>query len=267
MDRPNAEARLNARHHVFEPGQTFGSWVVVSEIEPARYKCGAVHRMVLLRCSCGVEHVRSAVAIMNGTQSCRKCFLRKNRVKTGDRFGTLVVLDPDVEDFQRREHKYGVLVRCDCGVEKVVIFSDLLFKLRSCGCLRVQRGSESRSWRGYGKVAKNTFNKIRRGAMSRGYGFDLTIEQMSDLFVAQDEKCALSGVALEFGSGPRPITTASLDRIDSSQGYVVGNVQWVHKHVNMMKQDHSDADFVEWCRKVARHHDALPPPSTIEEIR
>lgn len=25
------------------------------------------------------------------------------------------------------------------------------------------------------------------------------------------------------------------DRIDPNKGYIIGNVQWVHKHINMMK--------------------------------
>lgn len=45
--------------------------------------------------------------------------------------------------------------------------------------------------------------------------------------------------------------TASLDRIDSSRGYVEGNVQWVHKDVNFMKQALSQERFVELCTLVA----------------
>lgn len=45
--------------------------------------------------------------------------------------------------------------------------------------------------------------------------------------------------------------TASLDRIDSSKGYIEGNVQWVHKRINKMKLDDSDTEFIEWCRLIA----------------
>ena len=45
--------------------------------------------------------------------------------------------------------------------------------------------------------------------------------------------------------------TASLDRIDSSKGYVEGNVQWVHKMINMSKQQYSQEEFIDMCKAVA----------------
>jgi len=47
------------------------------------------------------------------------------------------------------------------------------------------------------------------------------------------------------------IRTASLDRIDSSKGYVKGNLQWVHKDINMMKNHYNQKYFIEICKKVA----------------
>ena len=47
--------------------------------------------------------------------------------------------------------------------------------------------------------------------------------------------------------------TASLDRIDSSQPYVVTNIQWVHKDVNLMKMDLDEDWFVALCWVVTNH--------------
>jgi hypothetical protein len=44
--------------------------------------------------------------------------------------------------------------------------------------------------------------------------------------------------------------TASLDRIDSSKGYIIGNVQWAHKMVNRMKNDMPQEEFIEFCRDI-----------------
>ena len=41
---------------------------------------------------------------------------------------------------------------------------------------------------------------------------------------------------------------ASLDRIDSSEGYVAGNVRVVSWLYNHMKGPHSDADLYEICK-------------------
>jgi len=78
---------------------------------------------------------------------------------------------------------------------------------------------------------------------------------MWGLFLNQDRKCALSGLPLVFGANHGKIEgTASLDRIDSSKGYTIDNVQWVHKIVNLMKQDSSDEEFVKMCRIVSNHN-------------
>lgn len=47
-------------------------------------------------------------------------------------------------------------------------------------------------------------------------------------------------------------TSASLDRIDSHQGYVLGNLQWVHKDIQRMKSDFSQERFLEVCSAVSQ---------------
>ena len=44
---------------------------------------------------------------------------------------------------------------------------------------------------------------------------------------------------------------ASIDRIDSQFGYIKGNVQLVHKMVNMCKQQYEQEDFLRMCEAVA----------------
>jgi hypothetical protein len=48
--------------------------------------------------------------------------------------------------------------------------------------------------------------------------------------------------------------SASLDRIDSSKGYVKGNVQWTHKTVNIMKQAMSDEELIDWCKVIVKNN-------------
>ncbi len=46
---------------------------------------------------------------------------------------------------------------------------------------------------------------------------------------------------------------------DDWRGYVKGNVRWVHKHVNIMKNRYTDSYFINLCRSVAEHQDAKRP--------
>ena len=65
----------------------------------------------------------------------------------------------------------------------------------------------------------------------------------------QEFKCALTGWDIDAKNVAK--NTASLDRIDSSIGYVEGNVQWVHKMVNMCKQQYTQEEFLSMCDAVS----------------
>jgi hypothetical protein len=69
---------------------------------------------------------------------------------------------------------------------------------------------------------------------------NITLEYIWDLLLEQNRKCALTGLPLTFAKDYNKSTldqTASLDRIDSSVGYIIGNVQWVHKEINKIKRE------------------------------
>jgi hypothetical protein len=77
-----------------------------------------------------------------------------------------------------------------------------------------------------------------------------------EIFESQGKRCKLTGWQLAMFPTSTSINsqTASLDRIDSTKGYVPGNIQWVHKHINMMKQHFPEEAFVEMCKAVALHN-------------
>lgn len=91
-----------------------------------------------------------------------------------------------------------------------------------------------------------------------GIEFNISKEYLLDKFNEQGGKCGLSGVEIYF-THICPIRgilkqTASLDRIDSEKGYTKGNVQWVHKIVNKMKQNLKDEEFISWCHIISNNH-------------
>jgi hypothetical protein len=100
----------------------------------------------------------------------------------------------------------------------------------------------------YQEIPVSWYNgKIRR-ATQRGYEFTITIEEIWDIYIAQDKVCALSGVPISFNE------TASLDRIDNAKGYVRDNIQIVHKDINYMKYIYSQDYFIKMCNLVASKH-------------
>lgn len=129
--------------------------------------------------------------------------------------------------------------------------------ISSCGCLKNVRGINHRDWKGCGDISGSVFCRIQLGCKrkNRTLEFAITIQEIWDLFLKQDRKCALSGEILKFNSNYKMFDgTASLDRIDSDKGYIPGNVQWVHKDLQTMKMDSSDEKFINWCHKVSNHN-------------
>lgn len=100
----------------------------------------------------------------------------------------------------------------------------------------------------YEEIPVAWFNSKTRRAKQRDYEFTITIEDIWDIYIAQDKVCALSGVPIDFKG------TASLDRVDNSQGYVRENIQIVHKDVNYMKYIYSQDYFIKICNLVASKH-------------
>lgn len=94
------------------------------------------------------------------------------------------------------------------------------------------------------------FEVKRKGGLHRGYEWDLTPEYILDLYEKQKGLCALIGQPI--GWAEKGLTaTVSIDRIDSDGGYLQGNVQLLHKDVNMAKQQYSQDYFVKMCKAVA----------------
>lgn len=74
---------------------------------------------------------------------------------------------------------------------------------------------------------------------------DIDRKYIEKLFVKQKCLCALSGIKIFLG------INASLDRVDSSKGYIKDNVQWIHKDLNQVKGSLDSMYFLEICKNVS----------------
>lgn len=130
----------------------------------------------------------------------------------------------------------------------------------SCGCLKTRKGKDHPRWKGVGNLSGEFIYNIKYNAKHRKISFRLSPEYMWTLYLQQKGCCALSGVPISLEGDSRETRyaattkrTASLDRIDPSKGYLEGNVQWVHKALNIMKMEMGDNDFIHWCQLVVSH--------------
>ena len=181
----------------------------------------------------------------------------KNSIRrdlTGKWFGEIEVLD------RAGTQGKNILWKCKChacGKIVVVLAPTLRNTRKSCGCKRGLKGKDSPLFKGTGEISMGFYKRIKRNANRRDIKFNVTIQELWKLFLKQNKKCALTGKILTMPGDPKTISkdawTASLDRIDSSKGYIKGNVQWVHKHVNLMKQWFDEKYFIKLCENVIEY--------------
>ena len=199
----------------------------------------------------------------------------------GKKFGLLTV-----KKFARKigktPIKYFYECICDCGNKKEVQRCNLIMDghTRSCGCLRKISGKNNKGWTGFEDISGGWWKSIIGKAKYRNLPFSITIEDGWKLFLKQKGLCALTGLPLSmYSSKPtyhkdksgkitdgmwmlkgkqmnnksfqKIYRTASLDRTDSAKGYVKGNVQWVHKNINLMKGTFSQKEFIAICKLVS----------------
>lgn len=210
------------------------------------------------KCKCNlcgrIKNYRSDVLRKRVPTSCG-CL--GHAIEIGDKVGHLTI-EKRIEENTRNPRWE---CRCECG--NIVIRTSTCFKRNwnvSCGCLHKKHlGNKHPSYKGYKNVPMSFFTRSRVGAEKRNIIFDITIEQINDLYEKQNRKCVLSGMDITFGNKSRDPEkhiecTASLDRINSSLGYSFNNIQLVHKEINFMKRDLEQKHFINICETIYRYN-------------
>jgi hypothetical protein len=81
---------------------------------------------------------------------------------------------------------------------------------------------------------------------------NLDLVFLKSLWAAQNGSCAITGIPMS--SIAHDPCRVSLDRIDSEQGYLKGNVQLVCKAINLAKNDFPNEDIKNLVQQVREHY-------------
>jgi hypothetical protein len=103
-----------------------------------------------------------------------------------------------------------------------------------------------------GSVRLAWFESFRKSAITRGYSWEITPEDVDALYNLQNQRCAFSGIIIGW-SVVGWEHSASIDRIDNDKGYTLDNIQLVHKKVNMMRGTLEVEEFLDLCESIANH--------------
>ncbi len=104
---------------------------------------------------------------------------------------------------------------------------------------------------------RHHLNLARRRVKANGRELNINLEYLKKLWEQQEGKCPYTGWELEnfaatslWNNHQLHPKTASLDRIDSTLGYVMGNVQFVSVMANYAKRDFHELQLLEFCNAV-----------------
>lgn len=170
----------------------------------------------------------------------------------------------------KRKYKLGICKCQNCGVEFEKPLTEIRrneklgrpnFCSRTCvGKHNVKNFGDKKSNYNISKHSNNrgdSYTKFKyhyRSIKKRFKEVDITINDLEEIWNKQNGICEFSGVKLELSSYSKieknPIYSASLDRIDSSKGYVRNNIRWVSRSINYMKNTMSDDMVWELCKHI-----------------
>lgn len=235
------------------------------------------------RCSCGTEfYVNFRNAYENDGCRCRSCqkakkseALRNKRRSTPDAEITMEHLTDRAARIEREGQKC-----IDCNVhqdseqfakrynhhEKCYVFNG-----RCRGCSRKLRTSNREDalrnasleefLNGELVIARDRVKKYNKTHPDSPREFNITVEHLVEAYENQNGKCAISGRNMltithrdECPDGVRcNPEKLSIDRIDSTSGYVEGNIQLVCWIPNSIKMDMSTDELENWVISIYNH--------------
>lgn len=169
----------------------------------------------------------------------------------------------------KRNSKKGMKIYCSlecCGKDNVDNFGDNIGKgdITHFGNKRYW-GTIDDGWAGFREYLRRIRARKRSNPTRE---INITLEDLKVQWELQNGRCIYTKVILQH---PRytteciatgvythdPLYTASLDRIDSSKGYIKGNIQFVAIAANFAKQAMTHEQMLEFCRIVRESKEPL----------
>lgn len=176
---------------------------------------------------------------------------KRQPVNLGDKFGLLSVDSYSHSD--KRGRKY-YSCRCECGTVKTIHGASLVSgNTKSCGCSKAAFARTRII--GFGIASRNqVIAGYRHKANKYGRVFKLSVPQFETVAKSSCFYCGSEPSNVHrspHGSGDYVYN--SVDRIDSSKGYEIGNVVSACRTCNMAKSNRTQGEFIDWIRRSFNH--------------
>jgi hypothetical protein len=122
-----------------------------------------------------------------------------------------------------------------------------------------QRKNHLHFWSVRNRIAFLRQNLARANNRSNAQSITVTLDELWELGEQQGWVCSYLGIPLEFerggdfGSGTNP-NSCTIDRIDHTKGYVLGNIQLITWQANCAKNALTHNQFIKLCKMVAKRY-------------
>jgi hypothetical protein len=144
---------------------------------------------------------------------------------------------------------------CDCGTETIRHVNQIWDgSAKTCGCSLTVKGQDHHRWTGAGVITGSFFNCVKNNARQRSLDVSITANDLLQIWESQRGRCYYTGAPLEWNTDDESVKP-SVDRLDSSQGYVHGNVVFTSWLVNRIKNDLGSDEWIALCTRVASYSD------------
>jgi len=174
---------------------------------------------------------------------------------TGQRFGRLTVIKKAKRPVRIKNTAAYWLCRCECGTEKNINGVSLRNgDTQSCGCLKkeilLKRLKLNKGEAAFNRI----FAQYQHDAKKRNIKFSLTKERFKILTQKNCFYCDIPPCRIRKPEGNNgSFVYNGIDRINSSFGYIDGNVVACCTTCNFAKQDMDVNIFFDWVNRIYNH--------------
>ena len=126
-------------------------------------------------------------------------------------------------------------------------------RYRCKACIRIKRQQSTSNPKSY---LKRACQQLRSTRVKQGFTWEITHQDLWDLWESQRGKCALSGVLLTWhrvNGDEHPHFNASIDRKNNNEGYTRENLQLVAYRANVMRHNLQPDTWSWWIRTINEH--------------
>ena len=154
-----------------------------------------------------------------------------------------------VKSAQKKGRKNYCTLSCHAETTREEKLGEWVISQENKEFVKKMAGNRLDEYSPFRTLLKSCRTRKNKSGNSKGE-FDLDLPYLKSLWEEQSGKCAITKVDLVLEPSYNKNFQASLDRIDSSKGYVKGNVRYISVSVNWLKNNMDDnhlREFIQIC--------------------